>query len=243
MKRIIAGLICIVATFTVVLPAVQGQSRENRIHRIIEVQRAMDVQRAMAVQALELNELQVRLSTIRTRPGWSSFSANPDQLITNQQIQEDLELDQDQLRELKQLQQEYREQVQQGLKDAKQGESFDARRWKVNLQKINDDRKSAYGAILLPHQSKRLKQISTQMNLKQRGDLNTLVGKAMADELGIDEAQKTRLKERSAEIKAELEEEIAKLKEKARQKLLKELRSDQRRKFEDMVGEKFKYKK
>ena len=53
----------------------------------------------------------------------------------------------------------------------------------------------------------------------------------LAEELGIDDEQKEHLKKRSAEIKAELDADIAKLKEKARQKLLRELRPDQRKKF------------
>ena len=129
------------------------------------------------------------------------------------------------------------------LKEAQIGKAFDSKKWNDIVKQISKERKAAFGAVLLPHQSKRLNQISTQIEMKNRGDATALVGSRLAEELGIDDKQKKKIQKRSAEIKAELADKIAKLKEDARKELLRELKPDQRKKLNELVGEKFEQNK
>ena len=176
--------------------------------------------------------------------GWGGMSADPSQLVFDPQVRNDLELDEDQVKQLKKIQRDFSKQMQEKMKftsgpdaDPKQYQKF-----AEIMKKIGKERQAAMGAILLPHQEKRLKQIATQMDMKGRGDANFLASKNMASELGIDDEQKKRLKKRAAEIKAEMEAEIAKIKEKGRDKLLKELKPSQRKQLEEMLGDKFERK-
>ena len=168
-----------------------------------------------------------------------SMSADPNRLVFNSGVRKDLELDDQQVKELEAIQKEFEVKVQNNLKRAHEGGKFDSKKWKEIMQRMNKERKLALGAVLLPHQSKRLKQISTQMLMQSRGDANALVGSVLAKELDIDEDQKKHLKKRSAELNQELQKEIAALKEKYREKLIRELKPEQRKKLKEMVGEKF----
>ncbi len=229
--------LCLIACFALSslfsIPQASGQSKDIEALRKLEYQRAMELKvRAMQMQA-EADALNARMMV-------DFASAQSGNLMHNTDVQKDLELDQDQIKELKKIQQDFNQQVNEEMKSARSGGGkFDTKKWSQTYQRLSEERKSAMGAVLLPHQSKRLEQIRTQMQIKSRGDLRTLVGQSVAEELGIDEDQKNQLKKRSAEINAELQEEIAKLKEQAREKLLRELRPDQRKKFKEMVGEKF----
>ena len=181
----------------------------------------------------------VRLAT----PGGFYMPADPGHLISNSQVRKDLELDADQIKELTQIQKEFQQEIQNRMKSMQSGKTFDHKKWNETIQQLSKDKKAAMGAVLLPHQSKRLQQISNQMKMKNRGDVNALVGDSMAKELGIDERQAKELKKRADEIRAEMEDKIAEIKEQARNKLIRELRPDQREKLEDMLGDKFEVKK
>ncbi len=210
------------------------------------------LQRLQSVQRLQLATADGKLSTIMyagdgtghfiRSSGW--MSSNPSQLIHNPNVRKDLELDDNQVKKLEQINKDFQQQVLNGMKEMRSGgKNLDHKKWNKMYQEFITERKTAVGAVLLPHQSKRLKQIAAQMEMRNRGDANALVSKKMADELGIDDEQKKHLKKRSAELQSELAEEIAKLKEKYRDKLIRELRPDQREKLKDMVGEKFSPKK
>ncbi len=173
---------------------------------------------------------------------WGGLPADPSQLIMNPQVRKDLELDDDQMKQIRDLQKDFTKRMQDRL-NFKNGDPNQYKELGKIIQQINKEREEAMGAILLPHQSKRLKQIAAQMDMKNRGDANALIGKNMAEELGINDEQKKRIQDKAAEIKKEMEEEIAKIKEKGRKKLLRELSSDQRSKLEEMLGDKFEYKK
>ena len=63
----------------------------------------------------------------------------------------------------------------------------------------------------------------------------------LAEELGVTEEQKKRLRERYTEIQAETDEAIRKIRREAREKLLKELTGSQREKLADLLGDDFDY--
>ncbi len=177
--------------------------------------------------------------SIRHRLSTHNMSSNPTRLMSNTNVRKELELDDRQIQRIQEIQKNFSQQLNDGMKQARTGKSFDSKKWNKTLQQIIKERKTAMGAVLLPHQSKRLKQIALQMEMRNKGDVNALVGKQMADELEIDEDQKKHLRKRSAELKKELEQEIVKLKQKYREKLFRELRPSQRNKLKQMIGDKF----
>lgn len=185
-------------------------------------------------------------STLPMVGSWAGhLPADPSHLINMPQVRKDLELDDDQIRQLQEIQNEFNEKMR-GKMNFTHGPDADPNQFKEMrkvLREITEQRKAALGAVLLPHQSKRLQQISTQMKMKNQGDANALVSKDIAEELGIDEDQKKRLKDRAAEIKREMEEEIARIQEEGRKKLLRELTREQRDKLEEMTGDKFELKR
>jgi hypothetical protein len=93
--------------------------------------------------------------------------------------------------------------------------------------------------VLLPHQKKRLEEISFRMKMKHRGTSGALVDSQLAKALDIDDAQKERIQKRAIEVQQDLEEKIAKLREEAREQILDELSPGQRRKLDDLLGAEF----
>ncbi len=218
-----------VSFMLVISSAARAQSLEEI--RKLQIQRAAEAAEMDAVMAAH----------IHMAVSFSPYSRG--RLLTNAQVQKDLELDQDQITELRKIQDNYQKQIRDEIKKAQKNKSYNSKKWNEISQRLTKERKSAIGAVLLPHQSKRLKQIAAQMELKNRGDLNALIGSNLASELGIDDEQKERLKKRAAEVKKELEEKVAKLKKEAQQKLFRELRPDQRKKLDELTREKFEYKR
>ena len=174
--------------------------------------------------------------------------SDPTQMMFNPQVRKELDLADEQVAKLKEISKKFSQQLKEQMKfDPAGGRSkLDMDRIKnigKIIQNINAERESAIGAVLLPHQSKRLKEISTQMRMRNNGAASALVSKDIAEELEIDDEQKKRIKTRAAEIKKKLEADIAKLKEEAQEELMKELNRKQRDKLQEMTGDKFEYKK
>jgi hypothetical protein len=92
------------------------------------------------------------------------------------------------------------------------------------------------GEVLLPHQVKRLNQISMQQQMRGgRG----LLSEDMVATLKITDAQKGKIEARSEQIRDELNKKIAELRKQYEGKILDELTATQRAKLKEMVGEPF----
>ncbi len=105
------------------------------------------------------------------------------------------------------------------------------------------ERLAQRGATLpLVHQLDRLKQISFQRNEKNQGISSVLLSKAIAEQLGIDDEQKDRLKKRAEELKKQFDDKVAALKADMRKELLQELTPEQREKIDEMTGDKYEFK-
>ena len=177
---------------------------------------------------------------ISSLPG--GLTASPDHLINHAGVRKELELVDEQIDQLRAIQDEAKQNMRQYMEDMKQGGRLDPERiaaMREAMQQFRDKKQQRIREILLPHQLERLNQISVQTRIRNQGESKALMSKRIADELGIDDEQKERLKRRSEEIKAHLQEKIARLKEEARQELLQELTPEQRTRFEAMKGESF----
>ena len=94
---------------------------------------------------------------------------------------------------------------------------------------------------LLPHQQKRLRQSAIQLVMRDSAKKKKLPTGVLVPEvreyLDIDDEQAARIKKRATELQKELIEKIRKLTEQSQKKLMEELTAKQKRKYEEMVGE------
>ncbi len=101
--------------------------------------------------------------------------------------------------------------------------------------------------ILLPHQVKRIKQIALQMQLQSAGYgySSAFQNDQLAEELKITDEQKAELIEKQKEVAKENQEKTQafykQLQEESREKVLSVLTPAQRKKLEEMTGEKFQW--
>ncbi len=166
-------------------------------------------------------------------------------MLNNPSVQKDLELVDDQMKRINDINKEFSKQIQDQMKNMHgQDGVFSPDHAKDLGQMIRDlkeQQKAQLNEVLLPQQLDRLNQVALQMQMKSRGMGGLLAGK-LAAELGITADQTKRIKERQKQLQKELEEKIANLRDEARQTLLEELTRDQRKKLEELIGEKFESK-
>ncbi|MEX2186514.1 MAG: hypothetical protein WD875_06960 [Pirellulales bacterium] len=117
--------------------------------------------------------------------------------------------------------------------------SVDLQNTQEVMKELREELAKKIDDVLLPHQKKRLEEISLRMKMKQRGTSGSLVDTELAKTLDIDDAQKERIRRKANEVQQRLEEEFAKLREEARKEILDELSPAQKRKLEDLIGADF----
>ena len=178
-------------------------------------------------------------------PGGGSGTIDPLSLLDNKDVQEELELVGDQLDEFRAAQKELREQIQARAKSlAGDGKLDPAQMSEIGkeLAELKKGSQKSLESMLLPHQLERLRQVALQIQMKKQGAANTLISEKLAEELGIDAAQKKRIEERQKELKEELAQRTAELKKEIHDKLLDELTSEQKTKLEKLSGDDYDYK-
>jgi hypothetical protein len=169
--------------------------------------------------------------------------ASPDifSLAGNPGVQKEIELVDEQLQQIRTINEEFSKKISEQVKELTSGGMNPEKGKDLSklIQELNEQKKAKMEGVLLPHQFDRLRQISLQMQMKNSGEAATLASEQVAEALGLTDEQKERLEKRSEDLKKELEEKIAKLKDKAREDLLSELTRDQRKKLDEMTGNKF----
>ena len=173
-----------------------------------------------------------------------SGKIDPMSLLNNEDVREELVLAGDQLDKYRDAQAELQEMIKEKSKAFTTGNLDPSQMGEIakEIGQLQKDGQEKLRSLLLPHQMERLKQVALQMEMKKRGAANTLLSKEMTEKLGIDAAQKKRIKAKQDELKIELADRMAKLKQEIRDKLLAELTSDQQAKLEELSGDKFDYK-
>ncbi|MEZ6096136.1 MAG: hypothetical protein R3C03_18240 [Pirellulaceae bacterium] len=169
--------------------------------------------------------------------------------LSQKQVVDDLQLVDDQAKTIQIASGEYmqfREELIREFKNFSQdnsAEAIEARR--EELQGILDERKREVNAqlkeTLLPHQLKRLTQLTTRLVMQETAK-NTKVATGLLthpvrDYLEIDDEQAAEIENEAKRIRKELEEKIAKLTIDAQKELLETLTPEQRKQYEEMVGE------
>lgn len=164
---------------------------------------------------------------------------NPIMLLRNEKVAEELELVDDQMDELKELQEE----AMSGMRDMFMGMrdmSQDEREEKMEevsdmMEKLKDD----VNDILLPHQQKRLKQLNFQNQNRRRG--GTGVSGSLAEELDISESQMEEMEEITAKGNEDIQKAVAKMREDIQKKVRGVLDSEQRKKWDELIGQEFDF--
>ena len=171
-------------------------------------------------------------------PGMDQFG-----LLSNTDIQKELDFVGDQRDQFTRLQKEYNQRIQEKVGLLGKG-GFDPKKSHEigdEIKSIQEQQKKDVEDLLLPHQISRLQQIQLQQKMKGMGTVNALSDKQVLEELGITEEQLAKLKERAKELSDEMQKKMQKLREETQENLLKELTSEQRAKLKSMTGEKFDY--
>ena len=178
-------------------------------------------------------------------PGSGSGKFDPLSLLDNKDVREELEFVDDQLDEFRAAQDELRQQILDRAKSLAGAGKLDPSQMSEiakELAKLKKGAQKSLESMLLPHQLERLRQVALQIQMKKRGAANTLISGKIAEELGIDAAQKKRIENRQEELEEELDRRMEELKKEIRDKLLDELTSEQKRKLEKLSGDDFEYK-
>ncbi len=167
------------------------------------------------------------------RGGFGAMMASPMMIMRSEQIQKELEIVDDQLKELEAIGEDMRESFQ-GFRDMSQ-EDRDAK-----MRDINKQFEERLNEVLLPHQQKRLKQISAQFSSRgPNGFAGSLTEGNLADELKITDEQKAKLKTVGEEARADMDAKTKKIRAEMEEKILAVLTEEQRKQYKEMVGEPF----
>ena len=186
----------------------------------------------------------------RGRGGWGGTSAL--QLLSNERVQQELELVDDQMEIVEQLQQEQRESMREmfsGMRDRFREMDADERESTMaeireKMTASNKEYQQRVYEELLPHQVDRLKQLVLQNeNSSRRGGGITggQLSENLVEELGITEEQIEKMKKKADEVRQKLEKKMAQLRSQAEDEILAVLDTAQREKYRKLVGESFEF--
>lgn len=166
-------------------------------------------------------------------------------LLQRTDVQEELVLVDDQKAQLRALNDKARDRMGELFRGGRGGEGGTAgndRRDELRetFRKFNEEMQAEVDKILLPHQSKRLKQLEVQMRM--RGGVMGALSGDVASQLGISEDQQDKLREKAQGLEQELRKKTAELRKQMQEQLLTELSPEQRKQFNEMVGEPFEFR-
>lgn len=176
---------------------------------------------------------------VESPDGASSFSV-PDtfNLMSDPSIQQDLALLDTQREKVWDLQAEFGGQMVEANTSLHDG-TLTVEEYKTMLMARKVAYQSRLENLMLPHQLKRLTQISVQEHIKKSGTANAISSQLVADKLRITDGQKEELVRRSKEVKEKLRKEIARLRAEAKRELLSVLTTEQQEQLTELVGEKY----
>jgi Spy/CpxP family protein refolding chaperone len=164
-------------------------------------------------------------------------------LLQNEAVQKELELVDDQIEKLNALREKSGEGMRElfsGLRDLSEEERREKfAELRETMEQRQKDAEAELNNILLPQQRDRLKQLTFQMQNRFGG--GGAIGGRIAEELGITEEQREKLRTRERELMAEVDKKTRELRAEARAELLKELTPEQQAKYKELVGEQFDF--
>lgn len=165
--------------------------------------------------------------------------------MTDEQIKKVAPLGQKYLRTITGLSSKYKDEVQDAQKLFQAGKQAEGQEL---LQDMRDELSKSVNEIiedvedvLLPHQMKRIRQLSRQESTKLLNSKGDEFGTALAlaDRLGLSNKQKAALREATENVRKNYYKKIAKLKREAHRQILNRLTADQREKFKELIGDQY----
>lgn len=167
-------------------------------------------------------------------------------LLQNPQVREELALADDQAEELEAIGQAMRESMRDMFSGMRDADPEERRQMMEDMREKTAARMQEFtdqiDQILLPHQRDRLKQIGFQMSGGGRrgGSVSGPLGNdRLLEELGVTEEQREKLEEAATKAQEELREKYAELVKEAQSDIMKILTKEQRKKYEELIGEPF----
>ena len=169
-------------------------------------------------------------------------------LLGNAKIQEELELVDDQIEEIKEIESEVTNSMRdlfvsrrEEMSNASNEERSEM--WSEMQKELREQYtkvKPKIESVLLPNQVQRLAEIKMQATLRRSGGLTSeRGGQALKEQLGISDEQMEAMKEKASKARETLTAKIAKLRKEAEAEVLSVLDSEQRTKYDEMMGEAF----
>lgn len=156
-------------------------------------------------------------------------------------VREELELAEDQIRQIKEAQDASYKAINKYLQENQSnGQALDHKKMQQFMHDNQQKSRAAINAALLPHQQRRLKQVALQLRMKHQGVSAALMSKEVAEELGLDEAEYERFQKAAQNARIEMEKEYARLRAAFKEKLLNELTETQRAKLKKLAGDEMK---
>lgn len=177
-------------------------------------------------------------------PGFPGLG--PFDLLQREDVRKELELLDDQLKDLGALQERMQNRMRElaagmrerGGQGQDRGEGLRGG-FRSAFETLNKEIQAELAKILLPHQSKRLQQLSLQRRMQGGG--MAMLGGDVSQQLSITDAQRGELRDKAQEIEAELRRKIAELRRQSQDQILALLTPEQQAKFRDLVGVPFEF--
>ncbi len=165
-------------------------------------------------------------------------TASPLGLLENPKVREELDMVDDQFKELQRLTTDIQKKAATEIRNMDFSKVTNVA---TRIRGIQSNMKQDIEDLLLPHQLRRLNQLQNRSQLQRKSIARLLTSDPLKSKLEISEQQSAELLEAEEDIEAELEKEIAQLREEAREKLLSKLKASQREKAEELLGEDFDF--
>ncbi|MEL7498089.1 MAG: hypothetical protein AAFN77_10795 [Planctomycetota bacterium] len=169
-------------------------------------------------------------------------------LLLREGVQEELDLVEDQVEEIKELSDEMRNSMRdmfmemrdQGWQDEDRAKMFEKMRAK--MKEVNDEFDKRTKDVLLEHQMDRLQQIRVQSETRRSGGASSgSLPTMVIEKLKITDEQMEAMKKKAEEVRKKMEEKIAKIRQQAEDEVLSVLSSEQREEYKTLVGDAYKF--
>jgi hypothetical protein len=164
-------------------------------------------------------------------------------MLRRQDVRKELELLDDQVSELQKFEESVREKMRtafSGMQDVPREERMEKAR--EAFEKIRQEGEAKVKEVLLPHQQKRLEQLSNQFRVRG-GAGRALSGDRLAEELSLSDEQKEKIRAKAEQLGEQMRQKIAELQKQSQEELLKELTPAQQQKWKEMMGDPFEFQR
>jgi Spy/CpxP family protein refolding chaperone len=168
-------------------------------------------------------------------------------LLGNEKVQQELELVDDQVKDIEELQNSMRDEMMQmfrggGFRDMDPEErQAKMEEMRTKMEEKAKAMEAEVKDILLPAQFDRLKQLNFQRETSRGGTTGLADNQTIIEALNITDEQKEKMKEVAEAAAKKLEDKVAELRKQAESEVLGVLTDEQRAKYKELQGESFDF--